>query len=203
MNIVEYIKNVISLEADAVKELINQIDQNFEIALDILLNCRGKIIVTGVGKSGHIGSKIAATLAGTGTPSFFLHSGEGAHGDLGMVENGDVLLLISNSGETEEVLNLIPTLDKIGCKKIALTSNKNSTLSQYCDVTLSYNYIREADHNGLAPTTSTTITLVIGDALAACIAYRKNFKPRDFHFYHPGGTLGKELREKMLISSTN
>jgi len=132
-------------------------------------------------------------LASTGTPAFFVHSTEGVHGDLGMIEKGDIVIMISNSGETAEVLHLLPTLEKIGSKKIAITSRGDSTLAKACDVALTYQYQTEADHLGLAPTTSSTLTLVIGDALAIALSKLRQFTKEDFHLYHPGGSLGKHL----------
>jgi arabinose-5-phosphate isomerase len=193
MDLLEQIKRVIEVEAASIKALSEQIGPNFEEALNLLLNCKGKVIISGVGKSGHIGKKIAASLASTGTPAFFVHSTEGLHGDLGMIQKEDLVILISNSGETSEVISLIPSLLKIGSKSIAITSKTDSTLSQFCDVALTYQYHSEADHLGLAPTTSSTVTLVIGDALAVALSISKNFKKEDFHLYHPGGSLGKKL----------
>jgi arabinose-5-phosphate isomerase len=197
MNILSYIKNVIDIEASSIKNLSDQIGPEFETAVNMLLNAKGKIIITGVGKSGHVGKKIAASLASTGTPAFFVHSTEGVHGDLGMVQNDDVVIMISNSGETSEVLSLLPSLIKIGSKRIALTSKKDSTLAQASDVALTYAFDREADPLGLAPTTSSTMTLVIGDALAIATSILKGFKKEDFHLYHPGGSLGKKLSENI------
>jgi arabinose-5-phosphate isomerase len=165
-----------------------------------MLDCKGKVIVTGVGKSGHIGKKIAASLASTGTPAFFVHSTEGVHGDLGMIQQEDVVILISNSGETKEVLSLLPTLEKIGSKRISITSKEKSTLALSCDVVLAYQYEGEADHLGLAPTISSTLTLVIGDALAVALSILKDFKKEDFHLYHPGGSLGQQLTENKKSS---
>lgn len=193
MSILDKVRNVIEKEAFAVSALVDQVGPSFEEAVKLLLNCKGKVVVTGVGKSGHVGKKMAASLASTGTPSFFVHSTEGVHGDLGMIEKDDVVILLSNSGETDEVLNLLPTLNKVGVKKIAITSNENSTLSKACDITLKYSYQSEADHLGLAPTVSSTLTLVIGDALAVTLSILKSFTKEDFHLYHPGGSLGKQL----------
>ncbi|WP_223594495.1 KpsF/GutQ family sugar-phosphate isomerase [Neobacillus bataviensis] len=193
MDLLNEIKRVIEVEAASIKALSEQIGPSFTEALALLAECKGKVIVSGVGKSGHIGKKMAASLASTGTPAFFVHSTEGLHGDLGMIQKEDVVILISNSGETSEVLGLLPSLLKIGCKTIAITSRTDSSLSQFCDVALNYQYTSEADHLGLAPTTSSTVTLVIGDALAVALSMSKNFKKEDFHLYHPGGSLGKKL----------
>ncbi|MGG1675657.1 SIS domain-containing protein [Neobacillus sp. NRS-1170] len=193
MDLLNEIKRVIEVEAASIKALSEQIGPSFTEALALLAECKGKVIVSGVGKSGHIGKKMAASLASTGTPAFFVHSTEGLHGDLGMIQKEDVVILISNSGETSEVLGLLPSLLKIGCKTIAITSRIDSSLSQFCDVALTYQYTSEADHLGLAPTTSSTVTLVIGDALAVALSMSKSFKKEDFHLYHPGGSLGKKL----------
>lgn len=195
MSIIEDVKKTIEIEMNALHTLTDQIGPDYETAVHLMENCQGKVIVTGVGKSGHAGKKIAASLASTGTPAFFLHSTEGTHGDLGMVQKDDVVILISNSGETKEVLSLLPSLTKIGSKRIAITSNKASTLAEACDVALTYQYEKEADHLGLAPTTSSTITLVIGDVLAVALSNAKAFKKEDFHLYHPGGSLGNQLSQ--------
>ncbi|WP_449622241.1 KpsF/GutQ family sugar-phosphate isomerase [Robertmurraya sp. Marseille-Q9965] len=196
MDLLSYVKNAIDVEADSIKKLSENVGPEFESAITLLANCKGKVVITGVGKSGHIGKKVAASFASTGTPAFFVHSTEGVHGDLGMIQETDAVIMISNSGETGEVLSLLPSLDKIGCKKIAITSKTESTLAKACDVALGYQYDREADPLGLAPTTSSTITLVIGDALAVALSILKGFKKEDFHLYHPGGSLGKQLSEK-------
>lgn len=196
MDLRSYVKNVIDIEADAIRNLSDNIGPEFETALSLLRDCEGKVVITGVGKSGHIGKKIAASLASTGTPAFFVHSTEGVHGDLGMIQKDDIVIMISNSGETGEVLSLLPSLEKIGSKKIAITSKKNSTLAEACNVALTYDYDREADPLGLAPTTSSTLTLVIGDSLAIALSNLKGFKKEDFHLYHPGGSLGKQLSNK-------
>jgi arabinose-5-phosphate isomerase len=195
MNVLEEVKRVIEMEATALQLLVGQIGPEYEAAIKLLQQCKGKVVVTGVGKSGHVGKKIAASLASTGTPSFFIHSTEGVHGDLGMIEEEDVVILISNSGETAEVLSLLPSLNRIGAKRIAITSNRESTLSQSCNVSIIYQYTKEADHLGLAPTTSATMTLVIGDALAVTLSKLQDFKKGNFHLYHPGGSLGQQLSE--------
>lgn len=196
MTTLNEIKRAVELEASAIKALSEQIGPNYETAVNLIRNCRGKVVVTGVGKSGHVGKKIAASLASTGTPAFFVHSTEGVHGDLGMIQKEDVVIMISNSGETAEVLNLLPSLAQIGSKKIAITAKEKSTLAEACDVALTYHYESEADHLGLAPTTSSTMTLIIGDALAVALSRLKDFRKEDFHLYHPGGSLGKHLSEK-------
>ncbi|MGM8365806.1 KpsF/GutQ family sugar-phosphate isomerase [Virgibacillus sp. W0181] len=188
-----YLKSVIEKEAQAVFELSEQVGPNFDAAIQLIENSSGKVVITGVGKSGHIGKKIAATFASTGTPAFFVHSTEGVHGDLGMIEECDVVILISNSGETAEVLSLLPSIKTIGARCISITKNAESTLASSSDVALTYSYSEEADHLGLAPTTSSTLTLVIGDALACTLSKNKDFKKENFHVFHPGGSLGKQL----------
>ena len=196
MNELEIFKKCLRDEAEAIINTIDAFGDEVIAAVKLIQETKGHLIITGVGKSGHIGEKIAASMASTGTPAFFMHSPDGVHGDLGRVTKNDCVLMISNSGETREVLNLLPSLEKIGVKKISLTRNHNSTLAKACDVSLAYSYQREADDLGLAPTTSSTITLVVGDALAVTLSKLMNFKPEDFHLYHPGGSLGKMLEKK-------
>lgn len=186
-------KKVLSVEAQAVKKLIPRINRDFERALDLLEQCSGRVIITGMGKPGFIGRKIAATLASTGTPSLFLHPAEAIHGDLGMVTKQDVVIAISNSGETEEITKLLSTIKKIGARLIALTGSSKSTLAQNSDVVLNIGLPKEACPWNLAPTASTTASLAMGDALAVCLAKRKGFREEDFAFLHPGGSLGKKL----------
>ncbi|MFC5464647.1 KpsF/GutQ family sugar-phosphate isomerase [Lederbergia graminis] len=193
MTVLQDVKKAIEIEAAAVKALAENVGPEFEEAIKLIQNCTGKVIVTGVGKSGHVGKKIAASLASTGTPAFFVHSTEGVHGDLGMIEEKDVVIMISNSGETAEVLNLLPSLSVIKPKKIAITKNADSSMAKACDVALTYKYETEADHLGLAPTTSSTLALVIGDALAVGLCKAQGFTKENFHLYHPGGSLGKQL----------
>lgn len=195
MNELEIFKHSLITEAEAIINTIESFGEEVIEAIKLIRETKGHIIVTGVGKSGHIGKKIAATLASTGTPAFFIHSTEGIHGDLGMITKDDTVLLISNSGETKEVLNLLPTLFKIGVKKISITRNHQSILAKSCDVSLAYEYIQEADHLLLAPTVSSIITLAVGDALAITLSRLKDFSEQDFHLYHPGGSLGKLLEK--------
>lgn len=190
---IEQAKRVLRIEADAVSRLIDRIDSGFLTAVDMILSCRGRVVVTGMGKSGHIGNKIAATLASTGTPALFLHPAEGIHGDLGMVTRGDVVIAISNSGETEELSRMLPSLKRIGIKIIALTGNRDSTLAKNSDVVIDVGVAEEACPLGLAPTASTTATLAMGDALAVVLLDRRGFREEDFACYHPGGSLGKRL----------
>jgi len=187
------IKQVLKSEGMSILELSDKVGVEYNEALDLILKSKGRLIVTGMGKSGHIGKKIAATLASTGTPSFFLHPAEGLHGDLGMVTKDDVILAISNSGESQEILNIIPSIKRIGARMIALVGNNNSTLSDKSEVTLCYGSIKEACPLGLAPTTSTTLTLVIGDAIAIALLKAQDFKPENFAVFHPGGSLGRKL----------
>ena len=198
MNKLEIFKKCLKDEAEAILNSIENFGEEVIEAVKVIQEVKekGHLIITGVGKSGHIGKKIAASMSSTGTPSFFVHSTEGVHGDLGMITKNDCVLMISNSGETKEVLNLLPTLNKIGVKKISLTRNHNSTLAKACDVSLAYKYERESDELGLAPTVSSTLTLAVGDALAVTLSKLMNFTPEDFHLYHPGGSLGKQLEKK-------
>ncbi len=190
---IEQAKKVLRIEAEAVSRLIDRVDDRFDRAVDLVLNCRGRVVVTGMGKSGHIGNKIAATLASTGTPALFLHPAEGIHGDLGMVTKGDIVIALSNSGETEELTRMLPSLKRIGIKIIALTGNPDSTLAKNSDVVIDVGVKEEACPLGLAPTASTTATLAMGDALAVVLLDRRGFKAEDFACYHPGGALGKRL----------
>jgi arabinose-5-phosphate isomerase len=187
------VKEVLEKEAQAIKELSGNIGESINDALNMILQCKGRVVITGMGKSGIIGKKISATMASTGTPSFFLHPSEGLHGDLGMVTKDDVVIAISNSGETEEVLNLIPSLKRIGTKMIAIVRNPLSTLGVKSDVVLSIGNVKEACPFGLAPTTSTTVTLALGDALAIALLKAKDFRPEDFALFHPSGSLGRKL----------
>ena len=185
--------SVIATERNAIDGLTKAIDDNFEQACELMLACAGKIVVTGMGKSGHIANKIAATLASTGTPAFFMHPGEAGHGDLGMLSNNDLLLAISNSGETAEVLSLLPVVKRKGLKIISMTRSAQSSMGSYADVHLSIAVEKEACPLGLAPTSSTTATLVLGDALAVALLDAKNFTAEQFALSHPSGSLGKKL----------
>jgi arabinose-5-phosphate isomerase len=187
------VRRVLRIEAGAVTQLIRQLGSECERAVEVLFACRGRVIVTGLGKSGVIGQKIAATLASTGTPSAFLHAAEAVHGDLGMVKPQDVILAISNSGETEEIIRLLPQLRRLGVLIIALTGKLKSTLAENADVVLNVAVREEACPLGLAPTASTTAMLALGDALSVALLNRRRFKPEDFARLHPGGALGKSL----------
>ncbi|MFH0940621.1 MAG: KpsF/GutQ family sugar-phosphate isomerase [Candidatus Omnitrophota bacterium] len=190
-------KKVLKIEAQAILLLSKRLGVEFNKAIELLAKCRGKVIVTGMGKGGIIGEKISATLSSTGTPSMFLHSAEAIHGDLGRVAKDDVILAISNSGETEEVVRFLPLIKKIGARLIALTGNTRSTLAKYSDVVLDVSVRHEACPLGLAPTASTTVTLAMGDAIAVCLLKKKGFREENFAFYHPGGFLGKKLLLKV------
>ncbi len=190
---IEQAKRVLRIEAEAISRLIERVDSSFDRAVEMIMNCTGRVVVTGMGKSGHIGSKIAATLASTGTPALFLHPAEGIHGDLGMVTKGDIVIALSNSGETEELSRMLPSLKRIGIRIIALTGNRESTLARNSDVVIDVGVKEEACPLGLAPTASTTATLAMGDALAVALLDRKGFREEDFACYHPGGALGKRL----------
>jgi arabinose-5-phosphate isomerase len=191
--LLEEAKKVLQIEAEAVFSLIDKVDTNFIKALKLLYECKGRVVITGMGKSGIIGEKIAGTLASTGTLALFLHPAEGMHGDLGMVSKEDVLIAISNSGETEEINRLLPSIKRLGIKLIAMTGNINSTLAQNSDVVLDVGVKEEACPLGLVPTASTTATLAMGDALAVALLKKKGFKEEDFAILHPGGTLGRKL----------
>ena len=189
---------VIQTEAAAVAELAARIDDNFAIACQHMLTCAGRIVVLGMGKSGHIGGKIAATLASTGSPAFFVHPGEASHGDLGMITAKDVVLALSNSGETDEILTILPLIKRLGVPLIALTGNPTSTLARAATVHIDVSVRQEACPLGLAPTSSTTATLVMGDALAISLLEARGFTAEDFARSHPGGRLGRRLL--LLIS---
>ncbi|WP_229238025.1 KpsF/GutQ family sugar-phosphate isomerase [Campylobacter volucris] len=190
-------KEVFEIESKAILDLIHNLNEDFSKSVDLILSIKGRCVVSGMGKSGHIGAKIAATLASTGTPSFFMHPGEALHGDLGMLTSEDVLLAISNSGESEELLKLIPIVKRRNIPLIVMSGKKNSTLAKQADVFLDISVEKEACPLQLAPMSSTTATLVMGDALAAALMKSRNFKPDDFALFHPGGSLGKKLLTKV------
>jgi arabinose-5-phosphate isomerase len=192
-DILQRAAEVLRIEAKGILSLIERLDENFLRAVEVLQGCRGKVVVTGMGKSGLICRKIAATLASTGTPSFFLHSGDALHGDLGMVMKDDVVLALSNSGETEEILKLLPHLRHYGIKLVVMTGSPESTLAKAGDVVLNVGVNEEACPLGLAPTASTTVALAIGDALAVVLLQENGFKEEDFAARHPGGMLGRRL----------
>ncbi len=192
-NIISQAKQIIDIEVESIMALSKRLDDKFILAVNIIHECTGRIIITGMGKSGLIGRKIAATLASTGTPSIFLHPAEGVHGDLGIIMPGDVILMISNSGKTDEVLGIVPTVKKMGLKTILMTGDVKAPLANMSDVVLDISVEREACPLDIVPTSSTTVTLVLGDALASVLLLKKGFKKEHFAFFHPGGTLGKRL----------
>jgi arabinose-5-phosphate isomerase len=192
-NLIARGKRVLRVEADAIRALETRIDRAFVAACQLMQNCAGRVVVTGMGKSGHIGDKIAATLASTGTPAFFLHAAEASHGDVGMITAADVVMALSNSGETTELIAILPVLKRLGVGLIALTGRPQSTLARAADVTLDVSVVLEACPLNLAPTASTTATLAMGDALAVALLEARGFTEEDFARSHPGGTLGRRL----------
>lgn len=198
-------KEVFEIESKTILDLCDNLDENFSKTIDLILSIKGRCVVSGMGKSGHIGAKIAATLASTGTPSFFMHPGEALHGDLGMITSEDVLLAISNSGETEEVLKLIPVIKKRKIPLIVMVGNQNSTLAKQTDIFINIAVKKEACPLQLAPTSSTTATLAMGDAIAVALMRARNFRPDDFALFHPGGSLGRKLLTRVgdLMVSNN
>ena len=183
----------LKIETEASERLSARIDDEFEAAARAILDCKGRVIVSGIGKSGHVGQKIAASLASTGTPSFFMHPAEAFHGDLGMVTQNDIVLAISNSGETNEMINILPVIRRIGAKIIALCGRRDSTLGKNADYFIDAGVEKEACPLGLAPTASTTAALAMGDALAMALLAARNFTEQDFAVFHPGGSLGRKL----------
>ncbi len=192
-NYLDSARRTVSMERDALTDLLSRIDSSFERACDLLLSCKGRVIVSGMGKSGHIANKIAATLASTGTPAFFVHPGEASHGDFGMITKTDVVLAISNSGASAELLTLLPLLKRLSIPFISMTGKEDSPLSDAADVNLDVSVKTEACPLNLAPTSSTTVTLALGDALAVALLEARGFTAEDFAFSHPGGALGKKL----------
>ncbi|MDX2350159.1 MAG: KpsF/GutQ family sugar-phosphate isomerase [Porticoccus sp.] len=190
-------RRTIQMEAQAVNLLEERIGNEFILACELILQCSGRVVVTGMGKSGHIGRKIAATLASTGTPSFFVHPGEASHGDIGMITETDIVLALSNSGTTAEVVTLVPLIKRMGIPLISMTGNPESTLAEASESHLDVQVPCEACPLGLAPTTSTTVTLVMGDALAIALLEARGFTAEDFAFSHPGGALGRKLLLKV------
>ncbi len=190
---IESAQRTIKIEQQAIAALFDRIDTSFAEACELMKTCKGRVIVTGMGKSGHIANKIAATFASTGTPSFFVHPGEASHGDLGMITGNDVVLAISNSGNTAEITTILPLIKRMGAPLISMTGNPSSTLATQSNIHLDISIKEEACPLGLAPTSSTTATLVMGDALAVALLESKGFSETDFAFSHPGGSLGKKL----------
>lgn len=206
LDLTQTAKKVLDIEAQAILRIKNNLDEKqFNNAIDAIYNCKGRVIITGMGKSGHIGNKIAATLSSTGTPAYFLHPAESTHGDSGIITKDDIIIAISNSGETQELLNLLPLLKRFGLTIISMTSNQNSTLGQASDIFLDISVEKEACPLGKAPTASTTVTLAVGDALAMCLLERRGFTEEDFLIFHPSGTLGKGFTYKVadLMKSDN
>lgn len=197
MSVIEEAKRVLQVEANAVLALMDGIGANFEDAVEKMFECKGKVVITGMGKSGLVCQKIASTMASTGTPAFFLHPAEGVHGDLGMLAKGDVVIAVSNSGETEEVVRILPVIRRLGLDLITISGNCESTLAKRGDIFLDVAVKEEACPLGLAPTASTTATLALGDALAVALMYRRGFKEEDFALFHPAGSLGKSLLMKV------
>jgi len=193
INSIKRAKEVLDIEAEAIVALKPRIGAQFKRALELIVNTKARVVVSGMGKTGIIAQKLSATLASTGTPSLFLHTAEAIHGDLGKVTRDDIVVIISNSGSSVEMKQLLPLLKKIGVRIIALTGNKGSLLAQYSDAVLDVSVKKEACPLGLAPTASTTATLAMADALAVCLLELKGFKEKDFAFYHPGGALGRRL----------
>ncbi|NNM51595.1 MAG: KpsF/GutQ family sugar-phosphate isomerase [Pseudomonadales bacterium] len=190
-------RRVIDLERQALDALLPELGESFMQACQLMLGCKGRIVVMGMGKSGHIAGKIAATLASTGSPAFFVHPGEASHGDLGMITRQDVVLALSNSGETAELLTLVPVLKRLGCPLISMTRSSGSTLARYADISLMTGQAQEACPLGLAPTSSTTASLALGDALAIALLEARGFTVEDFALSHPGGALGRQLLLKV------
>lgn len=190
---VEIAKRTLKIEAEAINSLRKRINNDFNTAVELIYKCKGKVVITGIGKSGLIGQKIASTLTGTGTPSFFLHPAEGIHGELGILSKNDIIIAISNSGETEEILKILPTIKRLGIKLIAMTGGLKSNLAKAADVVLNTSVKEEACPLNLAPTASTTATLALGDALAVALLELRGFKKEDFALIHPGGALGRKL----------
>lgn len=191
----ELLKEFIEKERDAVNLLLDSVDEKYNEVIDALLKCKGKVIFFGIGKSGHIGAKLAATFSSTGTPSFFVHAAESRHGDFGMIGKDDVVIVLSHSGTTRETTEAMSGLKAIGCKTIAFCLSKDSKLAKMCDLSINYPFTKEADRLNLAPTSSTTVQLVLGDAIGLTLSTLKGFTREDFHKFHPGGALGHQLEK--------
>ncbi len=197
MDIVKEAQWVFDTEITALQETKKSLGKDFETIVQLVVNCTGKVIISGMGKSGHIGAKIAASLASLGTPSFFMHPGEAMHGDLGMVAKNDVVILMSNSGESDEIVRLLPTLHEIQCVTVAITGNSKSTLAKSCQYHFYFPHFEEACYMHLAPTSSTTALLALGDAIAVVASKMRNYTKNDFALYHPAGALGRKLLVKV------
>ncbi|PZR31580.1 MAG: D-arabinose 5-phosphate isomerase, partial [Ectopseudomonas oleovorans] len=196
-DLIDSAQRTIRLELEAVQELLPRINADFIKACELTLSCKGRVVVVGMGKSGHIGNKIAATLASTGTPSFFVHPAEASHGDMGMITKDDIVLALSNSGSTAEIITLLPLIKRLGIRLISMTGNPDSPLAKAADVNLDARVSQEACPLNLAPTSSTTASLVLGDALAIALLEARGFTAEDFAFSHPGGALGRRLLLKV------
>ena len=194
---IDVARRVLRIEAQAISDLADLVDGEFSRAVELLLACQGRVVISGMGKSGLICQKIASTMASTGTPAFFLHPAEGIHGDLGMLMKGDVVIAVSNSGETDEIVRILPVITRMGLPLVAMSGNPRSSLRRAADVFLDISIKEEACPLGLAPTASTTATLAMGDALAVALLVRRGFKEEDFALFHPGGTLGRKLLLKV------
>lgn len=192
----QLLKEFITAERDAINLLLDNVGSQYDEVIDLLLGCKGKVIFFGIGKSGHIGEKLAATFSSTGTPSFFVHAAEARHGDFGMIEADDVVILLSHSGSTQETTAAAENLKQIGCKTVAFCCGKDSALSRSCDYRINYPFDKEADRLGVAPSSSTAVQLVLGDAIGLTLSTLKGFTRDDFYKYHPGGALGKMLGGK-------
>jgi arabinose-5-phosphate isomerase len=192
--VLEQIKSVLEKEADSINYLISKLDDSYFEAVKEIINCKGRVIFSGIGKAGHIGEKLAATFSSLGTPAFFVHTAEAVHGDSGMVTSDDIVIFISNSGETAEVLNFLYIVKEIGSTIISMSGNLKSTLAKNSKCSLYAGAVQEADHLNLAPTSSSTAALALGDALAVAVSKIREFGSNDFKFYHPGGSLGKRLK---------
>ena len=205
MDLIKIAQETFHIEADALRKMAERLDQNFLDAIELIIHTKGKLIITGVGKSGLVGAKMAATFASTGTSSFFLHPTEALHGDLGMIGKEDTLMAISSSGESEELTKILPHIKRFDIPLIGLTGNGNSSLAKYADVFLDISVEKEACPLNIAPTTSTTLTMALGDALAVALMNKRGFKKEDFASFHPGGSLGKKLfiKIKDLMRTTS
>lgn len=190
------LKEFVEKERNSINLLLESIDTQYDDVIDAIMNCQGKVVFFGIGKSGHIGKKLAATYSSTGTPSFFVHAAEARHGDFGMIEPKDLVIVLSHSGTTKETTEAIAGLKNIGCKTVAFCKSKDSTLAKLCDLNIIYPFEQEADKLGLAPSSSTTVQLVLGDAIGLAVSSLKKFTKEDFHKYHPGGSLGNMLEKE-------
>lgn len=197
MNDLLTVKSVMEKEMLAIEHMVSGVQEDVQVCIDLMYQCRGKVIFCGVGKSGHIGKKLAATFASTGTSAFFVHASEAMHGDLGMIQKEDIIVLLSHSGTTEEIVKVAIALEKAQYATIAMCSDPNSMLVTHCRYALLYPKLKEADYLMLAPTVSSTLMLVLGDAIACALMEKRKFSESDFFQYHPGGSLGKQLKEKL------